>query len=290
MANHNVLIIGSSGFIGQHIISKLCNSNSTSNVYGLSRSFFQSDLNFNLINKDWRELSVLELTNFDIVVFASRVPLQDRSQNLLNSEIECFFDSYKDLCSKFTLSKSTLSKKFIFFSSLNYAKNSFSERSRYFEIKERINLVTRDSIPASDLIEIVLPNVFGFNANVTPSNGLINNLIFNSLTNTATQIFDDTLIPKYYIHINILTSLLYEIISSSGDQTVDRIVLRGNNFFTNVEIASIVKSILIKFYGVNPKFLFEHGSVTLNEKLFVSCSFQQEIRETIDRYVQWFSF
>jgi len=287
MLNYNVLVIGSNGFIGQNLIKKLSESNSTFNIFGLSRSLYQSDLKFSLLVKDWRDLSVLELTNYDFVIFASRIPLQDRSQNIKDSDIQYFINDYKELCHKFTLSRSKSFGKFVHFSSHNYTSNSPSERSRYFEIKERVSLVTRDLIARSNLIEMVLPNIFGFSTIVKSSNGIINNLIFNAFSNTTTHIFGDIFVPKDYLHINILTSCINDIITSGGHDFDDRVTLRGNNIYNNIEIASILNEILIKFYGVIPKISLHHGSLTLSEKTSISFSFKQELRETIDEYREY---
>ena len=146
-----------------------------------------------------------------------------------------------------------------------------------------ISLTTREYIEPINLLELVLPNVFGFNTNVTPSNGLINNLILNSILDQTTYIFGDVLVKKDYLYIDNLTDIVSKHLRNK-DKT-DKIILSCENFYNNLEIVRILRGILQKFYGIDLKISFDKDWGEDNKKVVLTDSFHQDIRKTIDNYM-----
>ena len=279
----NALIIGSNGFIGNNVFHTLTQERLDLNLYRISRGFGNLNGKNDLGTDDWRNLSSQNINMFDFIIFSSSVPYQNRIKKNTSDEVDKFFHDFRNFCFNFNLNVQDKPKKFIFFSSYDYSPSAESERYKYFQIKDKIGEIAYNHIDKSNILEFKLPNLFGFNSNIKVGNGFINTIIVNTICENSTQIFGDVLINKDYCYIDILVSKIIQ--SLKEERFVGKFEFIQQNFYNNLEIATILKNKFKNTYNLDSKFLYEDLNVDLTQNIEISASFSLELDRTIEKYM-----
>ncbi len=260
MSTFNVAIIGSNGFIGSHLTTKLLqNKNCNLHLFGRSdKSVFKADVNYKQIDLQNTSQNSLYFKDTDVVYYlaSETIPANSWANPLVDIEKNLTPFLYFAEC----LSKLQI-KKIIYLSSAGtvygttnqkvneeFNKNPFSPYGItklaienflvYYKTKYNINF---------DIFRI--SNVYGQGQDTSKGLGMINTFLEKIIKNEKIKIFGDGYNLRNYIYVKDVAELL-SLSLANNISTSEVYNLSSNDSLTINEIVALIKSTVLEIVDV----------------------------------------
>lgn len=253
-----ILILGAGGFLGTHLVNKLCQNNYIV-AFDICPMFFNSNKNIEIVVGSFKNESLLAdvLCNVDIVIHLISTTFPSDSTEIISSEI---LDNVIPTVNLLNLMKDNGVGEIIFASSggtiygetaetiagVNYILNpSCSYGIQKQTIESYIKLFGKYFGMKYKIMRI--SNPYGLGQGVKKKQGIIPIAINKLISNDIIEIFGDGSNLRDYIYIDDLINAFQAVVSYSGEESVFNIGY--GHYYSISEIIEIIEKTVGKQFA-----------------------------------------